>query len=172
MPDTFTIETQKRLHWCWAAVSASIHRYFFPESSLTQCQVVRQVDHLTQFIDDHCCQNTECIRSLPDHPARLEPALEVAGKRFLAQPGHLDFETLKQNIDRGHPVCAFIEWFDGGGHFAAISGYRESPSGPLVHISDPFFVDSILPYEEFVSFYQNGGRWTRSYVFLDESEEV
>jgi hypothetical protein len=151
------VDTQERLFWCWAAVSASVRKYFFPKEPLSQAEVVQRVLEPNKPVVDP--------KGLPNRPHTLEPALEIAGKPFDARPGPLRFSELKRNLDMGHPVCALIRWVHGGGHFVAVYGYRESEAGPLVYVSDPFFVDSVIPYDVLVSDYQTAGRWKRSYVF-------
>ena len=93
---------------------------------------------------------------------RLEAALEAIGTKVQVHPGRLDFkhaETLR-SMRAGRSVSGSA-WFDGGGHFAVLYGYRESKHGDRqVLVSDPLFPDSIVDYDEFVSAYQSAGHWT------------
>ena len=151
MAQRFELETQEKRQWCWAAVSAGIHGYFSGQASLTQCEVARRL------LGKDCCEDPDSCNS----PQRLQAALEAIGTKVEVHSGRLDFQHLKLEIDAGRPVCVRIAWFDGGGHFAVLYGYRESkPGGRQVLVSDPLFPDSIVDYEEFVSAYQSAGQWT------------
>jgi hypothetical protein len=161
MAERFELDTQQKRQWCWAAVSAGVHGYFSGQAALSQCDVAQRL------LGKNCCQDPDAC----DSPQRLEAALEAIGAKVHVQPGRLDFQHLKAEIDAGRPVCARIGWFDGGGHFVVLYGYRESKSGGRqVLVSDPLFPDSIVEYDEFVSAYQAGGHWTGSYLLQPPEE--
>jgi hypothetical protein len=150
MAQRFELETQEKREWCWASVSAGVHGYFSGQAGVTQCEVARRL------LGKDCCNDPDSC----DSPQRLEAALEAIGTKVQVHPSRLDFEHLKLEIDAGRPVCARIGWFDGGGHFVVLYGYRESKDGDRqVLVSDPLFPDSIVDYEEFVSAYQSAGHW-------------
>ena len=156
MPGTFQIETQEQDGWCWAAVSASVDHYFSPQSTLTQCQVAQEV-----LKTNGCCQNPQAC----DVPATLQDALSAVGRLRGTLQRALDFPEIRQLIDAGQPVCVRIQWESGGGHFVVLSGYRQLASGDqLVEVSDPFFADSIVEYNEFVGAYQGSGQWTGTFL--------
>jgi len=50
----------------------------------------------------------------------------------------------------------------GGAHFVAIGGYRERPV-EYVHVEDPWYGPSDVPYSTLVNGYQGTGSWTHSY---------
>ena len=78
----------------------------------------------------------------------------------------LEFDALRQQIDQKLPVCVRIEWPDGGGHFVVISGYSITPLGKqMVIVKDPWYVDSVLAFEELRSDYLlAGGTWSDSFL--------
>jgi hypothetical protein len=153
----FAIQTQEADKWCWAAVSASVNHYFFPDSTLSQCQIARRVLGV-----DSCCGNRETCNQV----AKLDVALEKSGT-IVREPlaRSLSFEEIKQEIDGRRPICARIQWAGGGGHFVVIRGYRELASGAeQVDIADPWFVDGTFFYKEFLSGYLNIGQWTDTFL--------
>ena len=166
----FQIETQEKLNWCWAAVSATVSQYFYPDISLTQ------VDIANQLMDSTTCGQGEGC----DKAEALQDALDAA-KTLLNNPlicqvinGSLSFQNVQAQIDSGKPVCARILW--GGGplsHFVMISGYAISQSGEAwVDISDPYFVDSTVPYDLFVSAYLDSGAWVETYLVGQSPEAI
>jgi hypothetical protein len=36
---SLTVQRQEKSEWCWAAVSASVDRFFRPDSAHTQCEI-------------------------------------------------------------------------------------------------------------------------------------
>lgn len=156
MAGTFQIQTQEEELWCWAAVSASVDHYFSPQSTSTQCQVAQEVLNI-----EGCCGNPQACNA----PAILQDALRAVGRLRGTLPRPLDFQEIQQQIDSSQPVCVRIQWDGGGGHFVVLSGYRQLASGDqLVEVSDPFFADSIVDYNEFVNAYQGNGQWTGTFL--------
>jgi hypothetical protein len=163
------MERQSKDKWCWAAVSASIERYFLPNSSWTQCRVARSLAAGQKLsgvsVNANCCGSPDACNK----PAALDDALRVVGRLKAIVPGPLSFDDVRTEIDNNRPVGVRIGW-DGGGHFVAIHGYHVSPDGSIriVHVSDPQFGSSSLYYEHFVSCYlfwtDTGGFWTDSYL--------
>ena len=164
MTTSFEIETQEKLNWCWAAVAATVSRYFYPNQAVEQCSIARSV------LNIDCCAaaSGDC-----DEPAALETALDALNTTFPKSltnqplPGQLlPFAAVRGQIDSGRPVCVRIRWFgESGGHFVMISGYSVSESGePWVDVADPYYQDSTVPYDRFVSAYLDAGAWTDTYL--------
>jgi len=154
----FKIQTQEQLNWCWAAVGVSIDKYFSPQSTRTQCQLAGQV------LGGDCCSNSDSC----DLAEGLEDALNVTGTLKQARGGiALDFDDIRQEIEAGRPVCARIGWQpdETRGHFVVIRGYSVSSAGePWVDIADPYYLDSTIPYDEFVNAYLDAGVWTDTFL--------
>jgi len=158
---TFTIETQQQINWCWAAVGVSINHYFSPAATLKQCELAQKL------LGPGCCGNPAEFNVAE----RLENALGAVNR--LKQPvldGHtLTFLQIRQQIDAGLPVCARIGWQgeETRGHFVVICGYSQSSTGePWVSIADPYYLDSTIPYEQFVNSYLDAGVWTDTYLVV------
>jgi hypothetical protein len=156
MPGAFQMQSQQESEWCWAAVSASVERYFVPTSLQTQCMIARAVLGIAG-----CCGDpTPC-----NQPALLQNALKLL-RRMTGDPtaGPLSFAEIQSDIDGGRPVCLRIGWDGGGGHFVALAGYRLSRSGvQLVDVEDPLYGPSVVIYDDFVSNYLGRGQWTATY---------
>src|SRR5438270_7192657 len=119
MVSNFEIETQQQLNWCWAAVAATVSRYFSPHQALEQCQIASRV----LKVADGCANPSSC-----DFPETLDDALAAVDalapgslNRQRVQAPPRDFKTVKLAIDSGRPVCVQIEWFGGrGGHYVML----------------------------------------------------
>jgi hypothetical protein len=163
----FHMEKQRRDKWCWAAVSASIDRYFFPKSSWTQCRIAHSLavkKELPQIsVKADCCGTPESCNQV----ASLGDALQAIGRLNKVLPRALTFQELCDEIDQNRPVGVRIGWLDGGGHFVAVNGYYLSSGNQIVHVADPLFGPSVLYYQDFANCYQfwndGGGFWTHSY---------
>jgi hypothetical protein len=152
----FTIQTQEQDLWCWAAVAASIDDYFARGASMTQSGVANKV-----LKRGDCTANNRACNVV----ATLQDALLEVSHLDGFVTRRLEFSEIKEQIDKKRPVCVRIGWFEGGGHFVVISGYSISESGTeMLTIRDPWYVDSILTFEDFGSAYLLGeGSWTDSF---------
>ena len=160
MAGIFQMEKQRQDMWCWAAVAVSVDHYFAPMSTSTQCQVARLVLEL-----DECCTDPDPCNT----PASLQVSLIKVEKWKETRPRPLRFTEIQREIDALRPVCVFIRWNGGGGHFVVINGYWLSAEGDeWVEVSDPLFPNSIVLYDVLVSAYQSaqdplgGGQWSAS----------
>jgi len=154
----FEMEDQLRSNWCWAAVTASVERFFSGQSELRQCGVAHAELNL------RCCEEPErrCNQVL-----KLDLPLKRIGRlRGEAIKAILTFPEIRQEIDKGLPVGVRIGWRGGGGHFVIISGYDLTPTQKnMLIVDDPKFKQSRVPYERLVSRYQGVGEWTHTFHF-------
>jgi Papain-like cysteine protease AvrRpt2 len=164
MAINFEIETQQELNWCWAAVAAAVGRYYYPDKGLQQCQVAGKVTGIA-----NCCPHNEAC----DQFGALDDALTAANAEMgtnlsnRAQLGKiLKFAAVQAEIDGGRPVGVRIQWYgEDAGHFVIISGYAIEASGEKwLDISDPYYEDSTVPYDQFVSAYLEAGKWSDTYL--------
>lgn len=160
-----TIEAQQQTQWCWAAVANSISHFYDAASTWTQCTIVN-----AELGQTTCCTNGSS--SSCNKPWYLDKALTRVGCFLSIASGTLTFTTIKTLINSGRPPCARQGWSGGGGHFMAIVCYFEGLLGLIVgggstarrlRISDPWYGDSLIDYDVFVSGYQGSGTWTHSY---------
>src|SRR5579864_6058002 len=89
---TIRIERQVKNEWCWAAVSASVHK-FFHGISQTQCQIA------TTALKYPCCEQAssgECNRPQPLHPILDSFGVLKAGDPI---PRQLTFDEVRKEID-------------------------------------------------------------------------
>jgi hypothetical protein len=159
------VEHQQQTQWCWAAVSNSVSHFYDAGSTWTQCSIVN-----AELGQSTCCTNgssSACNKSW-----YLDKALTRVGCLLTWASGTLSFATVKSLINGGRPPCARQGWSGGGGHFMAVACYFEGILGLLarsgstakrLRISDPWYGDSVVDYDVFVSGYQGTGSWTHSY---------
>ena len=164
MPFRYPLDKQEANKLCWAAIATSVDHYFNRDSMFTQCSVASAV------LGRSCCS----LNGIPDACNKVE-YLETALDRVqrLESPpsaSALAFSDICKLIDKKMPVCARIQWPNGEGHFVVICGYRlTKDKKEFVEISDSWYEDSILPYDEFKQAYQGAGRpdgggfWSHTY---------
>jgi Papain-like cysteine protease AvrRpt2 len=164
MASSFKIETQKELNWCWAAVATTVVRYYEPSNTLEQCKLAEKLTGVP-----NCCSSNKAC----DFNEYLDDALAAAnssltkGLNNQTLPGKaLKFEAIKAEIDAGRPIGVGIQWYgENSGHFVIINGYAVEASGEKwVDISDPYYEDSTVPYDQFVSAYLEAGKWSDTYL--------
>jgi hypothetical protein len=160
-----TVERQSQTQWCWAAVSNSVSHFYDAASTWTQCTIAN-----AELGQTGCCTNgasSGCNKSW-----YLDKALTRVGCFLSIASGTLTFATIKSLINSSRPPCARQAWSGGGAHFMAIVCYFEGLLGLIagaggtakrLRISDPWYGDSVLDYDVFVSGYQGSGTWTHSY---------
>lgn len=152
----FQMDSQTEKHWCWAAVSAAVDRYFDPGSALTQCEIAAEV-----LDANDCCADPK----VHDKPAQLQDALEILGRLNKTRHGPLEFPDLRSELDAGRPVCARIEWNDGSAHYVVLYGYHVISSGTrTVEVADPWYPNSTQNFDFFPAFYHGGGEWTATFL--------
>lgn len=136
----FEIEQQLCTQWCWAAVTASIVK-FFSEEGPDQCQLVNQIIKPGK----DCCKDCQC-----SDPDVSEPCNEAAnvGSALLklnhgrdigngVPKGEIDWEDLQSEIDSGQPIVVSIAWqgpLRGQSHAVVIYGYTDDRK---VLLADP-----------------------------------
>jgi hypothetical protein len=160
------IEKQVEKEWCWAAVSASVHKFLLGIAQ-TQCEVASAV------LNRKCCTEAASSKEC-NHPWAIEPVLRSYGLLRLGDPvEQLTFDEIRTEIDAGHPIPVLIKWMNNGqigpdGHFITITGYRVTPGNKhFVAISDPLYSFSEYEFSHFTSKkggYRDGlGVWTATF---------
>ena len=162
----FEIQQQERTKWCWAAVAASVARYYDPLSEFTQCSVASG-----ELMQNCCCSDPKPDPDPCNVYGYLMSSLFRVGhfKKWVAQrPANAD--EIIGEIGPQRPLCARIVWNGGGAHLVVIAGYAarnapmagESPISGLA-IADPWWGLSDINFEDFPSGYANCGRCTDNY---------
>jgi hypothetical protein len=183
----FRIQRQEHSNWCWAAVAASINKYFDPASTLQQCNVANKISfsfpppppvfppgECSGGCDDCkcCCHPEQCNR-----PAELELALKRVHKWRNTLSRALRFDEVQREIDRGRPIGVGITWQSElpeplppgapppkpSGHFVVLRGYRVLSSGVRqVYVADPLNASGLVDFDEFTLAYYGDGLWTET----------
>ena len=148
----FVMQHQLQTQWCWAAVSASVTDLH--QRPMTQCAIV----NLTRSLNG-CCESGSS--SSCNQPWYLDQALFKTGNQAQMIEQYLPWSKLMSEIDAGRPVGVRTGWTNGGGHFLAVRGY--DPSG-IIEVGDPWYGDSPVNYNTFISSYLGAGKWTHSYL--------
>jgi hypothetical protein len=163
------VQRQKHTEWCWAAVSASVERFFDPSSKLEQCRVASRELHKA------CCRQLDRDQvKTCNIPETLDGPLSKLGwLKKGPQPGTMTFEAIQREIDGGRPIGVRVRWrADGdltGAHFIVIAGYRVTEAGArILFLRDPFFPPSQVSYEAFCDgkggYHDGEGIWTHHYL--------
>lgn len=71
----------------------------------------------------------------------------------------VDLDAMRHRQRRARPDRL---WSGGGAHFLAVGGYRDLPV-QYVHVEDPWYGPSDIPFSTLVSGYQGIGTWANSY---------
>lgn len=160
-----TAAPQQQTLWCWAAVADSISHFYDPGSAWTQCTIAN-----AELAQTTCCANG--ATAVCNKAWYLHNALTRVGCLQSMTSGTLTFAAVRSLINADTPPCARQGWNGGGGHFVAIVGYLQGSIGVLVggrsttkrlRISDPWYGDSVVDYDDFVAGYQGRGTWTHAY---------
>jgi len=157
--DKLVVNHQEHPQWCWAAVASAIALFYDQASNQIQCRVAELM-----FPQCDCCKNggSDCC----NQRSHLEDALaKVNHLRAGPLSGPADKQEIKTQTSNETPMCARIQWPDGGGHFVAIRGFEDSNSSRLfLDIGDPEFGECITLYENFILNYRGAGTWTHNYL--------
>ncbi len=151
----FTMELQVNSNWCWAATSKSVSYFYCTSSPWTQCKIASDELGLS------CCNSP-----LPggcNVPWYLDRALTRTNNFVQIQSGTIDWQEIKDQLDRGLVIGARVGWNGGGGHFMVIYGVSRIAFREYVHIDDPIYGKNTMTYTEFATNYQGAGTWTHTY---------
>lgn len=170
------VQRQEKSEWCWAAVSASVDRFFRPDSAHTQCDIAGSALNLKCCNGARPAQSDSCNQPHPLHPVLGRFHLLAADP--IVKP--LAFDRVRTEIDAGRPVCVLIKWLDNQGqltdrgHFVALNGYRVTPAQKqFISITDPMYGPSEIAFEQFISNkggYRDGrGVWFASFLVANEA---
>ena len=77
--------------------------------------------------------------------------------------GTMTFQDVQRQIDNNLPVCAYISWGAGEGHFILISGYNVLNEVEYLYIKDPLYRDGVHSYEAVANHYLSDGQWEYTY---------
>ena len=155
-----TEQHQQQTEWCWDATTVSIHGFYDPDSTWTQCQFANAKLGRTD-----CCTNGSS--NACNQPNWSDQALDLLGNFVRTQNGTMVIGDVQTQIDAGRPISVATYWSGGGGHNPAVVGYRTDPAGDWLAIVDPWYGSSDVLHSVFSTAYQGSGSW--GYSFLTKS---
>jgi hypothetical protein len=177
----FDLQMQKQTKWCWAAVTASLIRFFDPDRDLSQCQVVKKCRPKVAVCpvcrEDvfcaHCADVDPCTdgaNKASNRTYKLSDALEKMNVRFSRCNYPIPLDEVRRQIHEGLPVAVRIDWGDGRGHFVVITAV--GPADPRgdnhtwLRVANPEDqVASYIAYRTLRDSYNGEGQWTHTYLF-------
>jgi hypothetical protein len=147
------VQRQELTHWCWAAISASLGRYYG-----TRSWQQYEVASVLLGVDCSRFQEDPTVVERCDTEVLLSEALQLMGCYSHWSPGRPTIERIQTEIDADRAVCVHIDWYRGGSHYVVVNGY-DSDSGEL-YISDPLHGPSIQIFDVFPHRYRvSQGVW-------------
>ena len=176
----FNLQMQQQTKWCWAAVTTSLLSFFYSDTSLTQCQVVRKCFGQQQNGAEagaDCCQSG--YSELCNKTFKLSQALETMGILESYANSVLTLKEIRRQISEGVPLAIRIGWRDrngnlsSSGHFVMLTAVGpDDPRGDdhaWVRVADPKDkVASYTTYGTLKSNYKCQGQWTHTYLIKKE----
>lgn len=150
------VERQLFRNWCWAAIAASLGRYY-GTTQASQAEIARRV-MAAEGADD---AGDEESGSEDGKEFRLDRALTAAGCFGHWSAGKPVFDRVRFEINLGRPFCPRIGWHQGGAHYVVIHGYREK--GERVLVADSLHGPAEHALREFPGRYREGGAWTETF---------
>jgi hypothetical protein len=154
----FEIQHQQQNEWCWSATSVSIDCFYNAASTWTQCGLVNNAFGRT----DCCNAGSSAACNQPWYPDR---ALTILKRLNVSASGSISPDAIDGEMGQGRPVSVNVYWAGGGGHNLALRGRYtlwdpNTQSYPnWVSASDPWYGDSEVLYNTFLTSYQGSGSW-------------
>lgn len=160
----FGLEKQILSCWCWAAIAASVGR-FYKNCFLTQQQIVSELLNISL----EKLSKIDYIHG-GNQQLTLNKSLKFVKCYSHWSLGRPSYERILLELTMGHPVCVRIEWFTGGAHYLVIKG--ANPKRNLLYLDDSLYGPSIISYYDFPKRYKNwGGVWTETFWTAPQSLE-
>ncbi|MCP1574132.1 MULTISPECIES: papain-like cysteine protease family protein [Herbaspirillum] len=155
----FEVEKQKETQWCWAAVAASVSKFYYARSRWTQCRLA-----CLELGQSNCCKNSAsqaCNRAWYLCKA-LQRTSNLRCVRAIS-PGGIH-TTILTCLQKKEPIALRVQWPDGGGHFVLVVGVLVGRSGRLdILISDPWYGIFIADLDTALRAYREKGMMTHLY---------
>lgn len=142
--------TQTQSHWCWAAASECITKFWDPSCTKTQAQIASVIT----------TQN-----EAPD-PTLIEKCLEENGKKVglqvdtLLRP--LTWTEIKRECDAKRPFFMLIRWNSGNYHSNVCAGYVTDST--RIRFMDPSFGSWVDRSYAQCLVVENRGKWERTFL--------
>jgi hypothetical protein len=158
----FTVQRQTQDQWCWAALAASIAAYYEPASTATQCLLANWA-----FGQTTCCidgSTPSCNQ--PSSPGGAIDHLHC----LFGATGRIGFGDVRNQIVASKPIGIRILWSEGSasvGHALSIYGYgagNQPADQTTIDISDPWYGESVVNFQNFPANYHAGEAWTHTYL--------
>lgn len=146
-----TFVPQRLSNWCWAACCEMVFSLFAITRS--QCSLA------SKQVGLQCCVPTpqpEC--NSPQWPETIYKAYDLP---YVKYGTDLSLQRVRDEIDKGRPVEAYLEWTHGGAHVVLITGYYEN--GDL-EVCDPLGRSSVRKAFSTLQTADGMGRWSASYA--------
>ena len=123
----------------------------------SQCDIATKV-YSSDVVTVDCCADPECEEcNRPGDPARAFSNYDYA---CLSQPGRLDPDGLRSQIESEQPVLVYYKYRDHA-HVALVTGYHADGT---FEVLDPYYGAGARSYSAICNAYGTGGSWTSSFV--------
>jgi len=168
----FDLQPQEKTNWCWAAVTASLNKFFANGYPIRQDQVVND-----------CREDLEDIEVKGDNQTLvITKALDTMDLRSMRCYYAISLDEIRRQMQLGLPVPIHIEWKGGGGHYVVITGvgppHPKGDSHTWLRVADPNVTDEArettvpryITYNALKTRYRGNGEWTHTYLFEKERE--
>ena len=161
----FTLEKQQLSNWCWAAIAASVGR-FYGTSQLSQRQIVCELlalspERLPANSDNHHVSNQQIT---------LDRSLALVNCDSRWSTGRPSYEQLLLEISSVCLPCARIDWRNGGAHYLVIKGINIKAKN--LYIEDSLNGPASIAYQDFPRHYLgSGGVWTDTFWATPQSQQ-
>lgn len=175
------MQYQETSQWCWIAVATSIHHFYNPSSTRTQCEVMTIAGQtINEFsLSTGACPDPAVVAANPNLAGqladpynsnalwclegRIAPAYDKSGGagdalnvndnwNSPALPS-ITLEEIAAELNALRPVVVDITWKSGEQHFVAIAGVLND----RLLICDPANGESPINYASFPGEYRGGG---------------
>lgn len=160
---SFQIEHQGRDQWCWAAVAASICRFYRDDPIPTQCGLANQF-----LLSGEDCCHPEASDNC-NIPFALDMVLNQLGHLVQPPQGPVTFEDLDEEIGKKQQPLALRIMFSDmvTAHFVVVIGCAIDDTGKqVVKIADPSDAAGNIASIEYTALgndYRPGATWDQTY---------
>jgi hypothetical protein len=153
----FVLQHQELAKWCWAAIAASVGRYYG-----AQHWHQHEVASALLGFDYSRFQKEPEVAARCDAYAMLDEALRIVGCYSHWSPGRPTFERIRAEIDAGRPLCLRVEWYCGGSHYVVVTGYYADTRE--IYLEDSLHGPSVQAFDTFPGNYRmTGGVWRETF---------
>lgn len=151
----YVVDRQLQSNWCWAAVTASLARFYQEDHFADQVKLVSGI-----LKKEYCCSGNGC--STCNRPWYVGEALDHVDVLQNAMPYPVSKKELMEELICNRPVVIVVKWHHAAtGHILVVSGFNRSHQFLTWDSRGPDM--RLVSFEDLCAGYEGRSEWVNTF---------